>query len=54
MTREGALYVAQCCELDVASQGSTVAEALNNLREALELWFEGEPEAPAAIYVQAA
>ena len=29
-----------CPELDVASQGSTIEEARQNLREALELFFE--------------
>ena len=38
--REDDLYVAQCLELDVASQGQTEGEALVNLREALELYFE--------------
>jgi predicted RNase H-like HicB family nuclease len=38
--REGNWYVAQCLELDVASQGATEEEALANLREALELHFE--------------
>ena len=38
--REYALYVAQCLELDVASQGQSEEEALVNLREALELYFE--------------
>lgn len=38
--REGNLYVAQCLEIDVASQGETEEEALENLREALELHFE--------------
>jgi predicted RNase H-like HicB family nuclease len=33
-------YVAQCLELDVASQGETEEEALDNLREALDLYFE--------------
>jgi predicted RNase H-like HicB family nuclease len=54
VSRDGGWFVAQCCEVDVASQGETEAEALANLREALELWFEDQPEAPAAIYVQAA
>ena len=36
--REG--YVALCPELDIASQGATVAEARKNLQEALELFFE--------------
>ena len=38
--REGDGYVALCPELDIASQGSTVKEARENLREALELFFE--------------
>jgi len=42
--REGDWYVSQCLEVDVASQGETEQEALENLREALELYFE-EPRA---------
>ena len=38
--REGGGYVALCPEVDVASQGETVAEARDNLKEALELFFE--------------
>ncbi|MBL7223624.1 MAG: type II toxin-antitoxin system HicB family antitoxin [Candidatus Brocadiae bacterium] len=38
--REDDGYVAQCAELDIASQGSTVEEARSNLREAVELFFE--------------
>jgi predicted RNase H-like HicB family nuclease len=37
---EGDGYVALCPELDVASQGGTIEEARDNLREALELFFE--------------
>jgi predicted RNase H-like HicB family nuclease len=33
-------WVAQCLEIDVASQGRSEEDALNNLREALELYFE--------------
>jgi len=40
--REAELYVALCPELDVASQGRSVEEALSNLKEALELYFEDE------------
>ena len=32
-------YVALCPEVDVASQGATVGEARDNLKEALELFF---------------
>lgn len=38
--REGDGYVALCPEVDVASQGETVDEARDNLKEALELFFE--------------
>ncbi len=40
LEREGDVYVALCPEVDVASQGGTVEEATNNLREAVELFFE--------------
>lgn len=38
--REGSGYVSLCPELDIASQGDTVEQARDNLREALELFFE--------------
>ena len=38
--REGDGYVALCPELDIASQGDSVPEARDNLKEALELFFE--------------
>ncbi|PSM49826.1 hypothetical protein C7Y66_06990 [Chroococcidiopsis sp. CCALA 051] len=38
--REENGYVSLCPELDIASQGSIVEEARNNLIEALELFFE--------------
>jgi predicted RNase H-like HicB family nuclease len=38
--KEGNVYVALCPELDVASQGVTVEEAMGNLREAVELFLE--------------
>ena len=38
--REGSGYVSLCPELDIASQGDTIEEARENLREALELFFE--------------
>jgi predicted RNase H-like HicB family nuclease len=38
--REGGGYVSLCPELDIASQGETIEEARNNLREAVELFFE--------------
>ncbi|MDA8140373.1 MAG: type II toxin-antitoxin system HicB family antitoxin [Desulfobacteraceae bacterium] len=38
--REGDGYVSLCPELDIASQGDTIEEARDNLREAIELFFE--------------
>lgn len=38
--REDNGYVALCPEVDVTSQGDTVAEARDNLEEALGLFFE--------------
>lgn len=40
ITEEDGEFVALNPETDVASQGSTVDEALANLKEALELYFE--------------
>ena len=40
--KEEELYVAWCPELDVASQGKRIEEALDNLREAIELYLEDE------------
>ncbi len=36
-------YVAKDIETNVASQGKTLEEAKNNLKEALELYFEDAP-----------
>ena len=40
ITRDGEWLVAQCLEVDVASQGRSVEEARENLAEALVLYFE--------------
>jgi predicted RNase H-like HicB family nuclease len=37
--REDAWYVAQCVDVDIASQGQTEREALDNLRDAVRLYF---------------
>ena len=42
--KEDTMYSALCPELDIASQGASVAEARNNLKEALELFFETASE----------
>ena len=38
--REEDMYVALCPELDIASQGESVEKARENLKEAIELFFE--------------
>jgi predicted RNase H-like HicB family nuclease len=38
--REGNGFVALCPELDIVSQGDSIESARENLREALELFFE--------------
>jgi len=40
--REEDLYIAWCPDLDIASQGKSVEEALDNLKEAIELYLEDE------------
>ncbi len=40
--RENDWHVAKAVEVEVASQGTTAKEALSNLEEALELYFEDE------------
>lgn len=40
LEREGEGYVALCPELDVASQGASVEEATENLKEAVALFLE--------------
>jgi predicted RNase H-like HicB family nuclease len=39
ISREGRWYVAQCLEIDIASQGRTEKTALKNLADALKLHF---------------
>jgi len=40
ITKEERLFVAKCPEIDIASQGETIEDALNNLKEAIELYLE--------------
>ena len=37
--QEGKWFIAQCLDVDVASQGRSEKEALDNLRDALSLHF---------------
>jgi predicted RNase H-like HicB family nuclease len=38
--KEGKYYVSQCLNVDVSSFGESVQESVDNLNEALELYFE--------------
>lgn len=49
--QEGEWFIAQCIEVDVASQGESEEEALENLRDALELHF-APPVATIAPHVR--
>lgn len=40
LNQEGNGYVSLCPELDIASQGDSIEDALANLKEALEGFFE--------------
>ena len=40
--KEDKWYVAKALEVEVASQGTTEKEGLENLKEALELYFEDQ------------
>jgi predicted RNase H-like HicB family nuclease len=42
--KEEQLYVAECPEVGTASQGHTIEEAIDNLREATELYLEEFPQ----------
>lgn len=42
--KEGKYYVAQCLSIDVSSFGKNKKEAVKNLNEALELYFEDIPK----------
>ncbi len=38
-------YVAQCLNVDVSSFGSSIDEAITNIKEAVELYFEDNDSA---------
>ena len=50
--KEEEWYVAKCLDNSVASQGKTIEEALNNLKEAIELYNESEEAVkPKEIFI---
>ncbi len=40
--QEDKYYVARCLNVEVSSFGDSIEEAIANLKEAVELYFEGE------------
>lgn len=42
LTREGKFFVSHCPELGITSQGLTLEEALENLKEAVHLYLKDE------------
>lgn len=40
--QEDKYYVSRCLNVEVSSFGETIDEAIKNLKEAVELYFEGE------------
>lgn len=53
ITHEGEWYVARCLQAEVVSQGGTIEESLENLREALELYLEDAPAPEVADVITA-
>ena len=43
VTRENGIFVARCPDLGLSSRGATEQEAIENLQEALALYFEDLP-----------
>jgi predicted RNase H-like HicB family nuclease len=41
--KENSIYVAECPEVGTVSQGASIEEAVQNLREATELYLEEFP-----------
>jgi predicted RNase H-like HicB family nuclease len=48
--KEGEYFVSQCLNVDVSSFGKSIQEAIDNLNEALALYFE-EPDSQIEIPV---
>ena len=45
-------YVAKCIDNSIASQGKSIEEVLNNLKEAIELYYQDEkPIMPKQVLV---
>lgn len=50
--KEDEWYVAKCIDNNVVSQGKSVEEALKNLKEAVELYYQNEePTEPKQLLI---
>ena len=47
--KEGRHYVAQCLNIDVSTFGKTRVEAVKNIKEALELYFDGRKTSSSVV-----
>ncbi|MBM2814930.1 MAG: hypothetical protein HW421_1692 [Ignavibacteria bacterium] len=47
--KEGNYYVSQCINVNVGTFGDTIDEAVSNLKEAVELYYENENINPVQI-----
>jgi predicted RNase H-like HicB family nuclease len=45
ITKEEDMYIAKDIQTGIADQGSTIEESISNLKEALELYYEGNDSA---------
>ena len=45
LSNEEDVFVVHCINLGIASQGNTTEEAIKNIKEAIELYLEEQPEA---------
>jgi len=41
IVKDGKFYYVECLEVDTYTQGNTVEEALNNIKEVTELYLDG-------------
>lgn len=44
LNKEGKWYTAKCVDLGVVSQGRTIEQAQENLKEAVGLYLDGQPK----------
>ena len=52
IVKEEEWFVATCLENDIASQGKTITEAVENLKEAITLYYEDEDKKDETDFIQ--